>query len=140
MSAADYRKLYKDVILKLSKDPHNFRKDENANIRIKASNPLCGDQFEIYLTLDGGKIGSAGFHGYGCAISKASTSILVQTLEGQRLDDVSSICQRFIDALDTDPTEGSLPREWQAFQGVRDYPGRRQCAVLGWETVVEYEV
>ena len=124
-------KLYKSVILKHNQAPFHYEKKEEANIVLEAYNPLCGDQFRLYLKVEKERIVEAHFYGYGCAISKASTSVLVQRIEGKTLEDLSDLLQRFTQVL---AQEQALPdEELEAFAGVRDFPGRMQCATLSWE-------
>ena len=85
------KQLYQGVILKHSQSPINYEKREDADIKIEAYNPLCGDQFKLFLETEGDVVKSIHFHGYGCAISKASTSILVKKVEGKSIDEVQQL-------------------------------------------------
>lgn len=131
---ADISKLYKEVILKHNNNPVNYEKQETADQVIEAYNPLCGDSFKIYLTLKDGRVEKANFYGHGCAISKASTSILVQKIEGLSLDEVKLLCEQFFTYVlpDKSPTS-PLISDFQAFEAAKQFPGRLKCATLSWE-------
>jgi nitrogen fixation NifU-like protein len=85
----DLRDLYQDVILEHSKAPRNFREMAGANHKAEGFNPLCGDRFTVYLDLDGDSIRDISFQGSGCAISKASASMMTQSLKGKTKADQS---------------------------------------------------
>ncbi|MGA2962992.1 MAG: Fe-S cluster assembly sulfur transfer protein SufU, partial [Candidatus Korobacteraceae bacterium] len=80
---ADLRDLYQEVILEHSKTPRNYREMPNANQKAEGYNPLCGDHFTVYLEVDGDSIRDISFEGSGCAISKASASMMTQSLKGK---------------------------------------------------------
>ncbi len=127
--------LYHPLILKLNKNPHHFHKLESADYIIKAYNPLCGDQFTIYLQMDGEVIQEAAFHGYGCAVSKASTSMLVQKLEGRKLEDFKGLMEE-LELVVGEADTGLLQHEdLKAFEQVRDFAGRISCVRLGWDAL-----
>ena len=85
------KKLYKEVILEHNDQPFFFEKNENATHVLKAYNPLCGDRFELFFEIKDNQIESLTFHGFGCAISKASTSVLVKKLKGKTIDEAQLI-------------------------------------------------
>ena len=129
--------LYHPLILQLNKNPHHFYKLESADHVIKAYNPLCGDQFTIYLQMDGEVIREAAFHGYGCAVSKASTSMLVQKLEGRKLEDFKALMEE-LELVVGETDTGELQNEdLKAFEQVRDFAGRIACVRLGWDALQE---
>ncbi|MEL6255310.1 MAG: Fe-S cluster assembly sulfur transfer protein SufU [Bacteroidota bacterium] len=132
------KELYKSVILKHSKEPVNYEKREDAGEHIDAYNSLCGDRFQLYFDLEEGKIKDVSFHGYGCAISKASTSVLVKFLEGKSLGEAQVMVKEYLDSLSVEGEVIDLPEEFEAFGAARDFPGRMKCATLAWEEMADY--
>ncbi|MEO1052315.1 MAG: Fe-S cluster assembly sulfur transfer protein SufU [Bacteroidota bacterium] len=133
--------LYDEVILKHSKEPCQFYKMEDADIVLEAYNPVCGDQFKLYLKLQDDCISDISFHGYGCAISKASTSVLVDQLKGKPLQELPALIEGFLQVVDPKIDINELKvtsPELLAFSKTREYPGRLQCATLGWEELQHY--
>jgi len=133
---SDLRELYQQVIFDHNKKPHNFRKLENANHRADGHNPLCGDQITVYLHVEGDVIEDISFQGSGCAISKASASLMTDTLKGKTKAEAEALFDKVHKMLtgDTsiDPAElGKLA----ALSGVSEFPVRVKCATLGWHTV-----
>lgn len=130
--------LYQKVILGHSKHPYHYEKMEGPDHIIEAYNPLCGDKFKLFLKMKDDRIETASFSGYGCAISKASTSILVQRLEGLRLADIDSLRQQFrAVALEN---EGSDDEEFEAFSAAKEFPGRATCVSLSWDSLEEWQL
>ena len=127
------KELYQSVILKHSKEPVNYEKREEAGQQLDAYNSLCGDRFQLYFDLEDGKIRNLSFHGYGCAISKASTSVLVKFLEGKTLEEARQLTKEYLESLAEEAESADLPEEFEAFGAARDFPGRMKCATLAWE-------
>ena len=134
------KQLYKTVILKHNKTPYHYEKQPSAAHHIEAYNPLCGDQFNLYLDLENGKIRQLHFHGYGCAISKASTSVLVKHLENKSIEEALELCGVFKQL--TGPSEQQVKiieiEELEAFETAKDFPSRLSCATLSWEAMQVY--
>lgn len=135
---ADLSELYQQVILDHNKKPRNFRVPEQANRRQEGYNPLCGDQLTVYLQLDGDVIKDIGFQGSGCAISKASASMMTATIKGKTKQEVETLFNEFHRMVKgelnphTDPNHlGRLA----IFAGVCEFPARVKCASLSWHTV-----
>lgn len=128
--------LYQKVILGHSKQPYHYQKVEAADYIIEAYNPLCGDKFKLYLNMKEDTIEMASFSGYGCAISKASTSILVQRLEGLRLADIEALRQQFKAVALED--KSSEDEEFEAFSAAKEFPGRATCVSLSWDSLEEW--
>lgn len=133
---SDLRELYQEVILDHNRRPRNFGKLEDANHRAEGHNPLCGDNVTIYLRLDNGVIQDIRFEGSGCAISKASASMMTSALKGKSEAEAARLFQEFRDLVTVEnasPTEelGKL----SVFAGVREYPARVKCASLPWHTL-----
>lgn len=126
--------LYQKVILQHNDNPYHYEKREQADQVIEAYNPLCGDQFKLYLNIEDGKVTSAYFHGYGCAISKASTSILIQRLEGCKLEKIPALCEQFFTyVLPGQSPKTPIDMDFQAFEAAKKFSGRLKCATLSWD-------
>ncbi|HKD78959.1 MAG TPA: SUF system NifU family Fe-S cluster assembly protein [Candidatus Angelobacter sp.] len=133
---SELRELYQEVILEHSKKPRNYRALEGANHRAEGYNPLCGDHFTVYLDLKDGAISDIGFQGSGCAISKASASMMTQTLKGKTAAEAESIFTRFHDLV-TGQTTGNQEElgKLAVFAGVSEFPLRVKCATLAWHAL-----
>ena len=133
------RKMYEQVILDHNKSPRNFGSMENADVHAEGYNPLCGDQFTVYLKMDGDRIGRVRFEGAGCAISKSSASIMTTLLEGKTRAEVEVLFAEFKDMVTSEPdrpfNEEALGK-LKVFSGVRAFPVRVKCATLPWHTVL----
>ena len=133
--------LYHKVILQHSNKPNNFEKRDQADWVIEAYNPLCGDKYTLFLEIEKDVIKEAYFHGYGCAISKASTSVLVEKIKGQALSKVLIICDQFYRYVDVEkafPPEEEMDETFEAFSGARQFPERLKCATLSWDELKVY--
>ena len=130
--------LYQKVIVRESKSPYQYEKPESFDLFIEADNPVCGDRFELFFSLDGKKITSAHFKGYGCAISKAATSILLKKVEGKDIPAAMEIISHFLDFIRNEKSTISpehLDEDLQAFAAARDFPERQSCVTLSWEAL-----
>jgi nitrogen fixation protein NifU and related proteins len=127
--------LYQQVILDHSKSPRNFHKLENANRLAQGHNPLCGDHVTMYLQMDDGVIKEISFQGSGCAISKASASILTTSLKGKTSEEVKQLFDRVHDMVTTGAAQGELGK-LSVFAGVHKFPARVKCAILPWHAVL----
>ena len=134
---ADLRDLYQEIILEHSKQPRNYRALPSAQHRAEGYNPLCGDRFTVYVNLEGDTIRDATFEGSGCAISKASASMMTQALKGKSRADAEKLFENFHKLVtghgESNGTEnlGKLA----AFSGVSEFPVRVKCATLAWHTL-----
>jgi nitrogen fixation NifU-like protein len=134
---SDLRDLYQDVILEHSKTPRNYRELPAANHRAEGFNPLCGDRFTVYVTMEGDAISDITFQGSGCAISKASASMMTQSVKGKTMAEAEQIFANFHNLVtgkspETDEMElGKLT----VFSGVSEFPVRVKCATLAWHTL-----
>jgi nitrogen fixation protein NifU and related proteins len=132
----ELRELYQQVILDHNRKPRNFRVLEDANRTADGYNPLCGDQIKLYLTVEDGVIKDAAFQGKGCAISKASASMMTAGVIGKRVDEAQALFQRVHAMLTSDgDTAGAGVGKLAVFAGVREFPSRIKCAVLPWHTL-----
>jgi nitrogen fixation NifU-like protein len=134
---SDLRDLYQDVILEHSKAPRNYREMPAANHKAEGFNPLCGDHFTVYLDLDGDSIRDIAFQGSGCAISKASASMMTQSLKGKTKAEAEELFGRFHDMVTGHAAAGSESEigKLTVFSGVSEFPVRVKCATLAWHTL-----
>lgn len=134
---ADIRELYQEMILEHNRTPRNFKKIENADQSAEGYNPLCGDRLKIYLTLEGDVIKDIGFQGSGCAISKASASMMTVSVKGKRKDEVQRIFKNFHSMLlgNNSNFDTTKVGKLAVFSGVREFPARVKCATLSWHTL-----
>jgi nitrogen fixation NifU-like protein len=126
--------LYQSVILDHNRAPRNFRQLEDANRHAEGRNPLCGDQFDIWLRLDGEVIAEATFLGQGCAISKASASMMTQAVKGKTVEEARALFDKFHGVIAAGDQE-KLPSKLEVFRGVRAFPIRVKCATLSWHAM-----
>lgn len=135
---ADVRSLYQEVILDHNKNPRNFRSMPEANRTVEAYNPLCGDHYTLYVKVAGGIVEDVSFQGTGCAISKASASVMSSLVRGKSTEEVVSLFERF-HRLVTGRQELSSGHaglgKLEAFAGVSEFPARVKCAVLAWHAL-----
>jgi nitrogen fixation NifU-like protein len=133
----DLNDLYQEVILDHNRNPRNFRALPDANRRAEGDNPLCGDHFTVFLKLDNDIICDVSFQGAGCAISKASASMMTAHLKGKTVAQARDCFARFQRMLATGQAEeeeamGSLC----ALGGVHKFPMRVKCAILSWHAML----
>lgn len=135
---SELSELYQQVILDHNKKPRNFHKLETANHRAEGYNPLCGDQLNVYLELEDDRVKDISFEGSGCAISKASASMMTQAVKGKTKQETESLFEEFhrmvTGRLDADKEDNHLGR-LTIFEGVREFPVRVKCATLSWHTL-----
>ena len=135
---SELSELYQQVILDHNKKPRNFHKLENANRRAEGYNPLCGDQLNVYLQIDDDQVTDISFEGSGCAISKASASMMTQAVKGKTKVEVENLFNEFHRMAMGDLDEENEPNQLgklRIFAGVRDFPARVKCATLSWHTM-----
>ncbi|GMV99825.1 MAG: iron-sulfur cluster assembly scaffold protein NifU [Candidatus Hydrogenedentota bacterium] len=129
------RALYEQVILEHNKTPRNFRAIENPDHEVKGFNPLCGDQFTIFLKMNGDRIDDISFQGNGCAISKSSASLMTTLVKGKTAKEAHDMFVKFHHMVTSEPdkelSEADLGK-LMVFSGVREYPVRIKCATLAW--------
>jgi nitrogen fixation NifU-like protein len=134
---ADLRELYQEVILEHSKAPRNFKQPASVNRSAEGYNPLCGDHFTVYLEMEGDAIRDIGFKGSGCAISKASASMMTQIVKGKNKQEASALFEQFhklVTGTDGQQKEADLGK-LAVFSGVSEFPTRVKCATLAWHTL-----
>jgi len=135
---SELSELYQQVILDHNKKPRNFRKLENANRSAEGFNPLCGDQLKVYLHVEDDQVKEVSFEGSGCAISKASASMMTQAVKGKTKAEAETLFNEFhrmaTGELDEESEANHLGK-LTIFAGVRDFPARVKCATLSWHTM-----
>jgi len=133
----DLRELYQEVILEHNKAPRNYREMETANHTAEGYNPLCGDHFTVYLDLEDDSIRDISFQGSGCAISKASASLMTQSLKGKTRAEAETLFDLFHKLVTGQPANGSRAElgKLTVFSGVSEFPVRVKCATLAWHAL-----
>ncbi|MGH7408252.1 MAG: Fe-S cluster assembly sulfur transfer protein SufU [Candidatus Methylomirabilales bacterium] len=135
---SDLRELYQQLILDHNKQPRNFHKLEGANRAAEGYNPLCGDQITVYVQLENGVIGNISFQGSGCAISKASASMMTASVKGKTQAEAEVLFHTFHKMVTGELGTTFDPRDLgklAVFSGVREFPVRVKCASLPWHTL-----
>ena len=131
---SELRDLYQQVILDHNRKPRNFRTLTNPSQAAEGYNPLCGDRLTVELALEGEVIRDIGFQGSGCAISKASASMMTADLKGKTVTEAEEAFERFRAMLTENGADAELGK-LGVFAGVREFPSRIKCATLAWHTV-----
>jgi nitrogen fixation NifU-like protein len=130
--------LYQEVILDHNKNPRNFREIENADKTADGHNPLCGDALKLYVSMEDDTLKDVAFLGSGCAISKASASMMTQVVKGKTREDAEVLFEEFhkmvTGELDVETDENKLGK-LKIFAGVLEFPARVKCASLSWHTL-----
>ena len=132
---SELRELYQEVILEHSKKPRNYGELPSANHHAEGYNPLCGDHYTIYVNEKDGVIDQIAFHGSGCAISKASASMMTQTLKGKTTAEADKIFNRFHDLVTGHGAGEDELGKLAVFAGVSEFPLRVKCATLAWHAL-----
>lgn len=127
--------LYQSVILDHNRAPRNFRKLPEATNHAEGRNPLCGDQFDVWLRLEGDVIADAAFQGQGCAISKASASMMTQAVKGKTVAEARALFEKFHEVVTGSVGAKALPSKLDVFRGVSAFPIRVKCATLSWHAM-----
>ena len=128
-----FKDLYQQLIIDHNQNPRNFRKLENASHSADGYNPLCGDKITVTLIEKEGIIEDIAFIGSGCAISKASASIMTNTLKGMTIQEGNDLFEKFHNLATTGENNGDLGK-LSVLAGVYKYPARVKCATLAWHT------
>ena len=135
---SDLSDLYQEVILDHNRRPRNFGQLPDATRTAKGYNPLCGDRLTLYLKLDGDRIDGVAFEGSGCAISKASASLMTDAIKGQSTSSAADLFERFHQMITTpidQPVDEDSVGKLAVLAGVREFPARVKCASLAWHTL-----
>src|ERR1043165_42779 len=135
---SELSQLYQAVILDHNKKPRNFHKLENANRAAEGYNPLCGDHLNVYLHVEDDQVKDVSFEGSGCAISKASASMMTQAVKGKTKVEAETLFNEFhrmaMGELDAE-TEPNHLGKLTIFAGVREFPAGGKCDTLSWHTM-----
>lgn len=127
---------FRELILRHNNFPISYGEPDHFDAKIVANNPLCGDHYELYIQHKDGKVKSISFTGEGCAISKASTSMLVETIGEIDAVDFQELYQKFTAQFKRNGP--AHPSDLAALQGVKNMPARINCAVLSWNALMQF--
>lgn len=133
---SELSELYQEVILDHNRKPRNFRVIDPATAAQEGYNPLCGDRLTLYVNVSDGVITDVAFQGSGCAISKASASLMTEAVKGRTVEQARALFEQFHQMI-TSPPDSPLPEvgKLAVLAGVRDFPTRVKCAGLAWHTL-----
>jgi nitrogen fixation NifU-like protein len=133
---SDLRELYQEMILAHSRAPRNYREMEPVDRRVDGFNPLCGDRITVFLRVEDGTVVDASFQGAGCAISVSSASMMTEAILGRPVEEVEATFTRFHDLVTGEEEgDGGDLGKLKVFGGVREFPDRVKCAILGWHAM-----
>jgi nitrogen fixation protein NifU and related proteins len=132
----DLDELYQQVILDHCKKPRNFHPLEGANRKGEGYNPLCGDNYTVFLKMDGDVVKDVSFQGSGCCISKASASLLTDAVKGKTKTEVQALFGKVRDMITTGNVDEAGVGKLAVFAGVHKFPTRVKCAILSWHAVL----
>ena len=130
--------IYNDLIMEHSMNSYNKKQLDDANFEEKGHNPNCGDEITLQIKVNGNIIEDMAFSGNGCAISQASTSIMIDTLKGKTIEEAKEIIQTFINMIKRETTDENELKKLEdaiAFKNVSNMPARVKCALLAWHTL-----
>ena len=131
----ELQELYQQVIIDHNHNPRNFREIEHPSHSAKGHNPLCGDKIDIYLTIKDDIITEVSFMGSGCAISKASSSLMTEVLLGKTVIEAQKIFDSVHDMITIGKTDSADIGKLAVLSGVHKFPARVKCAILPWHTM-----
>src|SRR3989441_3572614 len=131
----DLNDLYQQVILDHCKQPRNFHELPNPTCSAQGHNPLCGDQLKLFLAMEGDTVKDISFVGSGCCISKASASLLTESVKGKSKAEVKALFDKVHQMVTTGKVNGDLGK-LAVFAGVHRFPARVKCAILSWHAVL----
>ena len=132
---SDLNDLYQEVILDHNRRPRNFHPLADASHSAEGYNPLCGDRLTLYLKVDGNRIADVSFEGAGCAISKASASMMTADVKGKTQHEIEERFERFHKMVTGDASQAASLGKLAALAGVSEFPVRVKCATLCWHTL-----
>ena len=132
----DLTDLYQSVILDHNRRPRNYSVLPTANRVGSGNNPMCGDQMTVYVKLEGDRIADISFQGSGCAISKASTSLMTVNLKGKTIAEAEAIYGKLHQMVTTGKVGEDAMSDLAALAGVYQFPARIKCATLGWHAAL----
>lgn len=130
MNKEEVETLYRELIIPESKHPYRFEKQERASV--EAYNPICGDKYRIFIGED------FHFYGHGCALSKASGSLLMREIEGLSASEAGELIRTFIDAVKSGEVGTEMERALEILIELKNHEGREDCILLTWNAMAEY--
>ena len=131
----DLDDLYQEVIMDHNRRPRNFRRPEDSNREVEGFNPLCGDQITLYLAVEDDVIADVGFQAIGCAISKASASMMTESVKGLSVEDAENVFEQFRCMITQEEFDPDVLGDAELLEGVSRYPARIKCAALSWHAL-----
>ncbi|HPA18990.1 MAG TPA: SUF system NifU family Fe-S cluster assembly protein [Verrucomicrobiae bacterium] len=132
----DLDELYQEVIREHSTHPRNFRALPSPARAVDGHNPLCGDQVRLYVAMDGDRVADVGFTGQGCAISRASASMMTEAIKGKSREEIRRAFDSFHEMVTTGRSDAKGLGKLTVFSGVHKYPVRVKCAMLAWHAAI----
>jgi nitrogen fixation NifU-like protein len=135
MTKEEVQRLYKEKILPESKNPYHFEEQDDAELILEAYNPMCGDKYKLYIDFEDDKVRSVHFHGFGCAVSKASTSLLARELEGKEQKEIPGIVSTFLGALREKDQSKATNENLKILVELMNFDGRQDCIELSWKAL-----
>lgn len=137
---SELEELYQEVIMEHNRRPRNFQELKDSNRSAEGFNPFCGDAITLYLKLEGERITDMGFQGSGCAISRASASLMTETVKGKSTEEIQRIFNAFHNMLTRGDkiemeSEDDVLGDLEALAGVSEFPTRVKCATLSWHAL-----
>jgi len=134
---SEIEELYQEIMMEHNRQPRNFREPEGANRRAEGFNPFCGDTVTLYLRIEDATVTDVGFQGSGCAISKASASMLTESVMGKSTSEADRIFEAFRHMLTDDPNDrdSEILGDLEVLSGVSQFPTRIKCATLAWHAL-----
>ncbi|WP_372368450.1 Fe-S cluster assembly sulfur transfer protein SufU [Candidatus Uabimicrobium sp. HlEnr_7] len=131
------RELYQEIVMDHYSDPRNFGKLDKADYTVHVNNPSCGDEIDLEIIVDNGKIEQVKFHGQGCVLSQASASMMTEMIQGKSITEIMNIADNFRYFI-TGKGEVNIDLEdLEIFEGVKQFPLRVKCACLAWSALRE---
>ncbi len=134
----EFRELYQEIIMDHNRHPRNFRKMDDATHVLDGRNPVCGDHYKIYLKVEDNNVEDVSFEGDGCAISKASASVMTQVIKGKTVEEAKHLFDIFHEIVTGQKNIEDFDEDVHkiaAFAGVSEFPVRVKCATLSWHTM-----
>lgn len=138
MNQEDLKRLYHQTVIKESKTPYHFDKDTRLETEVLAYNPMCGDKYKLQINHSADKIEEGFFHGFGCALSKASTSALLKVIEGKTNEETITFCKAFISAVNGDSKHEFEHEVLQVLVELNDLGSRSDCIKLSWAALLAH--
>lgn len=138
MELEDLKKVYDKVVIRESKSPYHFDASVKRTEEVLAYNPMCGDKYKLQLHSETGQVDDIHFHGFGCALSKASTSAMIRWVKGKTLSEVKSECEKFLATIDGKEKHTFDQEVLKVLVELNDLGSRSDCIKLSWKALLEY--